>query len=489
MNVGYTAPFLLSFQEGVSLVEQADGETLLSASFVQLSLKGLSKGLRAALGRLSSGGATVEELVGLMARSDGGLGPPTLLYYLEHFVKLGLICHTVVCDAVKLATIVPISPSYQFKSKRFLPEQRYVLSRFAYLHQDKKPQAAGGEWVLECPLGHAKLLLHDWRTHALLHALSKPHNLAELCQEFQPLSADAIAGCLSLLLACQSLCEAKDNASRSSVRSTRTRQEEALAQWEFHDLLFHSRSRLGRHRNPYRGSYRFVGQIPAQPVVKAPMSQDAITLYRPDLEALKKEDQPLTRVLEERRSIRQHGASPITLKQLGEFLYRTARVKQIVQIETPKHQLSRRAYPSGGACYELEVYIASHHCEGLAAGFYHYCPKTHQLYKLATPTPDLDALLEGARHATREDKKPQVLIVLAACFQRIAWKYESIAYATILKDVGVLYQTMYLVATAMGLAASAVGGGNADLFAAAAGTNYYAESSVGEFVLGSRVTK
>ena len=93
------------------------------------------------------------------------------------------------------------------------------------------------------------------------------------------------------------------------------------------------------------------------------MSQEAITLYRPDLEALKKEDLPLTRVLEERQSIRQHGASPITLKQLGEFLYRTARVKRIVQIENPRHQLSQRAYPSGGACYELELYIANHHCE------------------------------------------------------------------------------------------------------------------------------
>ena len=59
------------------------------------------------------------------------------------------------------------------------------------------------------------------------------------------------------------------------------------------------------------------------------------------------------------------------------------------------------------------------------------------------------------------------------------------AYATILKNVGVLYQTMYLVATAMGLASCALGGGDADLFVAAVGTDYYAETSVGEFILGS----
>jgi hypothetical protein len=37
----------------------------------------------------------------------------------------------------------------------------------------------------------------------------------------------------------------------------------------------------------------------------------------------------------------------------------------------------------------------------------------------------------------------------------------------------------------MGLAPCALGWGDADLFAAAAGTGYYAESSVGEFLLGS----
>jgi oxazoline/thiazoline dehydrogenase len=57
------------------------------------------------------------------------------------------------------------------------------------------------------------------------------------------------------------------------------------------------------------------------------------------------------------------------------------------------------------------------------------------------------------------------------------------AYAGILKNVGALYQTMYLVATAMGLSACALGGGDSDLFARAAGTRYTAETSVGEFSL------
>jgi SagB-type dehydrogenase family enzyme len=79
----------------------------------------------------------------------------------------------------------------------------------------------------------------------------------------------------------------------------------------------------------------------------------------------------------------------------------------------------------------------------------------------------------------------QVLLIFAARFQRVAWKYETLAYALILKDIGVLMQSMYLAATAMGLAPCAVGLGNSDLFAQAAGVDYYAETSVGEFLLGS----
>jgi SagB-type dehydrogenase family enzyme len=75
--------------------------------------------------------------------------------------------------------------------------------------------------------------------------------------------------------------------------------------------------------------------------------------------------------------------------------------------------------------------------------------------------------------------------VLGARFGRVMWKYESMAYAAILKDVGAFYQTAYLVATAMSLACCALGAGDSDLFAAAAGLDYLEETSVGEMALGS----
>ena len=97
----------------------------------------------------------------------------------------------------------------------------------------------------------------------------------------------------------------------------------------------------------------------------------------------------------------------------------------------------------------------------------------------------MGGLLRDAAESTAiAEDNLQVLLILAARFPRVAWKYESIAYALTLKHVGVVLQTMYLAATAMGLGPCAIGGGDADLFARAAGTDYYAETSVGEFLLG-----
>jgi hypothetical protein len=56
----------------------------------------------------------------------------------------------------------------------------------------------------------------------------------------------------------------------------------------------------------------------------------------------------------------------------------------------------------------------------------------------------------------------------------------------ILKHVGVLYQTMYCVATAMNLAPCALGGGDSLAFTEATGRDPLEEPCVGEFLLGSR---
>jgi SagB-type dehydrogenase family enzyme len=76
------------------------------------------------------------------------------------------------------------------------------------------------------------------------------------------------------------------------------------------------------------------------------------------------------------------------------------------------------------------------------------------------------------------------LITIAARFGRVSWKYSSIAYALILKDVGVLTQTLYLMATDMGLGGCAIGIVNIDLFAKMTGLELHVEGPVGHFAIG-----
>jgi oxazoline/thiazoline dehydrogenase len=267
----------------------------------------------------------------------------------------------------------------------------------------------------------------------------------------------------------------------------------AFQSWEFHDLLFHARSREGRHDGPVGATYRLLGTLAPPPALKPVAAGETIELHRPDLEQRQREDPPFARVVEERCSVREYQAEPIADRQLGEFLYRTARVKECREDEVEtgfgplRMEFASRPYPAGGGLYELEVYPVVNACGGLEAGLYHYDPLQHQLGKLAGRTSEVEQLLREAAWGTgMAPASVQVLLILAARFPRVSWKYSTLAYALILKHVGVVYQTMYLTATAMGLAPCAVGIGNADVFARAAGTDYYAETSVGEFLLGSK---
>jgi SagB-type dehydrogenase family enzyme len=98
-----------------------------------------------------------------------------------------------------------------------------------------------------------------------------------------------------------------------------------------------------------------------------------------------------------------------------------------------------------------------------------------------------ERLLHEARRTANMDTPLQIYFQITARCQRVFWKYESMAYALILKNLGALYATMYLVATAMDLAPCALGGGDSELFAEIAGLDPSEEPAVGEFLLGSRM--
>jgi len=476
------SPFIISLKQTISISEDSRDRLIFHSPLVtlnlpqiQLKIEQVSPGLRTAINLLATDGGTEAELTDLVAQLDGFSTLPRFYYYLEQFINLGMICYTLRSEACTLATLVPLVPHSQLLRQLAVKDKYYLISRFAYCHR------INTEMVLESPLSHAKIIFKDSRCAALIAELSTPKRVSDVVSSVSGMSLETIQHFFSLLFIAKMLTDvtADDQISEN--------QNQALVQWEFHDLLFHSRTRIGRHDNPIGRTCRFLDQIPQQPVVKPKVFEQSIQLYQPNIQQLKATDSPFTLVLEHRKSIRHSNENQwITKQQLGEFLYRCARIREIF----PKDygEGSNRPYPNSGGRYELELYVTVNTCETLTSGLYHYCPQNHQLGKIADRNRQVERLLEDARRATGQTILPQILITITARFQRVAWAYESIAYANLLKGVGALYQTMYLVATAMNLAPCANGCGNADLFAAAIATDYYVESSVGEFILGSKPT-
>jgi SagB-type dehydrogenase family enzyme len=445
-------------------------------------LRQVAPGVLDALRRFDPPGECENRLVELV-RSDGNGSLTRWHYFLERLNRCGLLCHSAHANGTRLATLVPVLSGFVPKPARYAAGRRYVLSRFAYLVRQH------GEAVLQSPLAHAQILLNDCRAAALIGVLaaSAPATADELDGRAGGLAAADVAGILSLLLRAGMLGEAGSEGGL-------TEEDPALQTWDFHDLLFHAQSRLGRSDAPHGGTYRLAGKTAPPPALKPAPAGETQELYRPDLARLQRDDPPLAQVQERRCSVRDFDAEqPITARQLGEFLYRVGRVKDRWQTEVAtdggpvRMDFASRPYPAGGGLYELELYAAVNVCANLPPGLYHYDPARHLLTRCCGRTAAVGSLLRDAAQSTAvAEDDVQVLLILAARFPRMTWKYESIAYALTLKHVGVVFQTMYLAATAMGLGPCAVGCGDADLFARAAGTNYLTETSVGEFLLGSQ---
>ena len=266
-----------------------------------------------------------------------------------------LMGYTVVAGREPLATWIPdnddgLDP--QPDAATPLRGQRVVLSRFAYCRRDENAL------VLESPLAFGQLVLHGehgedaWRA---LGQLNRPRALQDAIagSPLPPIAARRFLG----LLWRHHFLTAPDGDGRGRL-DLRHRQSRALDSWEFHDLLFHTRSRHGRHRNGYGARPQSSSTRRRDAPAPRPRPADIVRLPRPDPCRLRRDDAlTFAAVLEDRRTRRVHDASPMTIDELGEFLYRTVRARQRRTHGQDWKGLDRVA-PTGGAAYELDTYLA-----------------------------------------------------------------------------------------------------------------------------------
>ena len=417
------------------------------------------------LASFASGGRNTEKGIGLLVRRLARHG------LLEYRLRRSL-------NGKDRVVVEPQAPDYWPQTPQLGNTDVLVLSRFAYMRR------RGNDMILESPRSCALFKICDPKIATAIATLSTPQQISRLRRQ------DGFPGVelLALLVDCQivlTIDAAGDNGLRSAEG------DDNLVLWDFHDLLFHTRSTEGRHANPTGGVYPYVGVMPPPPAVRPPWPGQKIDLR--ELSAGQSEAiSPAARVLRERHSTRIFDDQrPITLGELARFLDSTARVQSrwsdkldLGGDNDPVIEYAARPYPSGGGSWELELYLAVDKCEGLARGFYHYDAGAHALVPIVVRPHELDALLTGAEFAMGAPTAPQIVITIAARFGRTSWKYSSIAYGLILKDVGVLIQTLYLAAADMGLGACAIGSVNINLFAKMTGIEFHVEGAVGQFALG-----
>ena len=370
--------------------------------------------------------------------------------------------------------IEPQTADYSPQISKIANTDTIALSRFAYLRR------RGTEMVLESPRAAALFRIADPKMAAALVTLSKPQKISRYRKErgFPGLEF------LGLLMDCQILFRLRDD-DTDGLRPSEG--DPGLVLWDFHDLLFHTHSTEGRQASPIGGLYSYSDLMVPLPAVRPAWPGKSVDLGG----AVTPPSSPFATLLDARHSIRDFDdGRPITLAELATLLQTTARVRakwtapSDMGEEGPEVSYASRPYPSGGAAYELELYLAVNQCEGLARGFYHYDAERHALTPIETRTHDLDAQLSDAEFAIGASGAPQIVITIAARFGRVSWKYSSVAYSLILKDVGVLTQTLYLAATDMGLGGCAIGTTNIDRFARMTGLEFSTEGPVGQFALG-----
>jgi SagB-type dehydrogenase family enzyme len=192
----------------------------------------------------------------------------------------------------------------------------------------------------------------------------------------------------------------------------------------------------------------------------------------------------LATLLDARRSRRVWGGVPIPFQTFSDLLWLSARNR-----DDGRHRgHASRPYPSGGAAYSLELYpvLGEDAVETLTAGVYRYLPDAHALEVVSPFSADFRPFLLAAGRAANTTPPP-VAIVITSRYARQSEEYSRLAYSLVLKEVGGLFQTLYLVAESLGLAACALGGGTPPgLLAELCGTTELEEPVVGEFAVGTR---
>jgi SagB-type dehydrogenase family enzyme len=479
---------LWSLREDVLVEAVPDSDRLVVfTQWGEIRLDEASAQVRESLQRMSLGPIAVENLPMLRARHLHRLdreavrsGPWTQLRrVLEKLGNCVVQSLGLEDDPRPVLSVTPVTREAAFWLPPEIPVDSPVrLSRFSTM------SACDGEMVLECPVTPYRVALHRTAAACVAAALAAVTTVTDLSAALR-MPVPVVADIVGYLVASGAVLVGDPD------RPGRFAEDDdlGLLPWSHHDLQFHSASRMGRHSGPAGAVFPYAGRLPEPPVTRPRPAGPRYPLYRPVLSFPAAMDPALSAAVEVSRSHRQYSDRPVAAEEVGELLYRVARIRStdLATLATDaSYTVTDRPYPSTADLYELEIYVSLDRCVGLPRGNYHYDPGEHALTLVNDSEPGLGELLDIAMVAAGSTQRPPALITMTTRLARLSWMYSGIAYATTLKHVGALQQTLHLVATAMGLASRALPVSDGELVDEALHLDWPTEVSVGEFLIGVR---
>jgi len=159
-------------------------------------------------------------------------------------------------------------------------------------------------------------------------------------------------------------------------------------------------------------------------------------------------DFSVERAINERMSIRSYKDTPLTLKEVSQLLWASQGIVAS----------GRRAAPSAGATYPLEIFLVAGKVEGLKPGLYKYRNKEHSL-ELIKEGDLRKGLCAVALNQDMILKAPATLVVVAV-FERTRARYGARAERYVHMEAGHVGENIMLQATALGLGTVPVGAFN-----------------------------
>ncbi|UVS79991.1 MULTISPECIES: SagB family peptide dehydrogenase [Actinokineospora] len=381
-----------------------------------------------------------------------------------------------------MLSVVPVARDAVFEVADVDPTLPVRLSRFAAL------RSSDGELLVESPLARFQVVLHRRMVSRVVVAMCAPTSIAELARALD-IEQDVVADIVAYLVATGIVLLGRWQ-DREPARVPRFAEDAdpALVRWSHHDLLFHARTRMGRHGGLTGVTFPHADTSPPPAVVKTPRTGPRYPLRRPSAEDLAASDPPLLDVVENTRLCQEmHG--PVSADQIGELLFRAARVRSVSPASAGRdhmYEVSDRPYLSINGLYELEIYLCVNESSGLPRGIFHYHPQDHALTLVSDAENAMVEVLENAMVGTGAAQWPPAMITITARVARSSWMYGGIAYSLTLTHVGALQQMLCISATAMGLAACVPAIDPGDAIDTALGLEWPAEVGVGEFVFGNR---